>query len=115
MLAALRHPDMILLLIIFALVFFCNQIVNVHIVNYATDIGIAPLVAATFISVIGVVSIAGRLTMGIWSDRISVHNSLIICCALMVAALVFLVFTQALWEFYLFAVIFGFCYGGEVP
>jgi MFS family permease len=115
MATAARNPNMMLLLVIFALVFFCNQIVNVHIVNYATDIGIAPLIAATFISVIGVVSIAGRLTMGVWSDRISIHNSLIICCAILVVSLVFLVFTEALWTFYLFAIIFGFCYGGEVP
>ena len=31
------------------------------------------------------------------------------------ATLIFLIFAQEMWMFYLFAIIFGFAYGGEVP
>jgi predicted MFS family arabinose efflux permease len=82
--------------------------VMVHLVNYATDIGIASLIAATFISIIGVGGFIGRLSMGTVSDRIGSHNALIICCTILTVTLVFLIFTSELWMFYLFAIVFGF-------
>jgi MFS family permease len=113
--AAVRSPRMIILNSIFALLIFCTQMVIVHLVNYATDTGITPLVAASFVSLIGVSSIGGRMVMGAGADRIGLHNSLILCCVLVIIALVGLLFTRAVWSFYLFAVVFGFAYGGEVP
>jgi MFS family permease len=112
---ALRNPQMLLVLIVYALFFFCAQTVTVHLVNYATDLGIDPLVAATLISIIGVVSIAGRLSMGLGSDRINLNNMLILSCALLTVSLITLIFIRSLWAFYVFAAVFGFAYGGEVP
>jgi MFS family permease len=94
---------------------FCLQMVMVHLVNYATDIGITPLVAATFISVIGVGSVTGRVAMGAISDRLGSHNALLICCLILASTLILLIFARSPWTFYLFAVTFGFAYGGEVP
>jgi MFS family permease len=112
---ALRSPQMLLVLVIYALFFFCAQTVTVHLVNYATDLGIDPLIAATLISIIGVVSIAGRLSMGMGSDRINLNNMLILSCALLTVSLITLIFIRSLWAFYVFATVFGFAYGGEVP
>ena len=112
--AVRRKPLWMLVAIFF---FFCLslQIVMVHLVNYATDLGIDSLVAATFLSVLGFTSVLGRLVMGAASDRIGSHNAMVICCAVMVASLVLLMFTREIWMFYLFATVFGFAYGGEVP
>ena len=77
--------------------------------------GIASLIAATFISIIGIGSFIGRLLMGTASDRIGANNALLICCIIMLSTLVFLIFTRELWMFYLFAIVFGLAYGGEVP
>ena len=112
---AIVNPRMILVIMIFCLIFFCTQMVMVHLVNYATDLGIDPLVAASLVSIIGVVSIAGRLVMGSGSDRLGMHNIMIMVCALIFVSLVCLIFTSQLWAFYFFAVFFGFAYGGEVP
>ena len=112
---AIRSPQMIILLLIFALLIFSNQLVLVHLVNYATDTGITPLMAATLVSIIGIVSIAGRLSMGIGADRIGIYNTLILCSVLLTVSIACLVFTRSLWAFYVVAVIFGFSYGGEVP
>jgi predicted MFS family arabinose efflux permease len=87
----------------------------VHLVSYATDAGISPLLAATFISVIGGVSIAGRLLTGAGADKTGIYNTLIFTRVFLVASFIFLLFTRPVWSFYLFAVIFGFCYGGEIP
>jgi MFS family permease len=106
---------MILLLGAFLLFFFGNQVIMVHLVNYATDMGITPLVAATFISVIGAVSIAGRLSTGAGADRIGMYNTLILTHLFLAISFVLLIFTRSLWSFYLFTVVFGFTYGAEVP
>ena len=94
---------------------FCVQVIMVHLVNYATDIGVAPLVAATMVSAIGISSIVGRLSMGAASDRIGSNNALIICCLVLPISLFWLVFTRQIWMFYIFAIFFGLAYGGEVP
>ena len=112
---AARHRPLWMLFAIFFLFNFCLQVVMVHLVNYATDIGITSLIAATFISIIGVGSFVGRLLMGTASDRIGGNNALLICCTILTAALVFFIFAGELWTFYLFAIVFGFAYGGEVP
>jgi len=112
---AVHNPRMIIMITVFMFVFFCTQIVIVHLYNFATDIGINPMVAASFVSIIGIISIGGRLSMGIGADRIGIYNTLIFCCALLSVSLVCLIFTRELWAFYLFAVLFGFAYGGEVP
>lgn len=114
-LEALRDSRMILIMAAFLLFFFGIQIIMVHLVNYATDIGINPLVAATFISVIGAVSIASRLLIGAGTDKIGIHNSLIFTRVFLVISFICLIFIKALWSFYLFAVIFSMPYGGEIP
>jgi MFS family permease len=112
---AVRDPRMILLWASFLLFFFGIQIVMVHLVNYATDQGISPLVAATFISVIGAVSIIGRLATGTGSDKFGIHNTLILTRVFLAISLVWLIFTRSLLSFYVFTVLFSLAYGGEVP
>jgi MFS family permease len=112
---AVRSPKMALLILVFGCIFFCVQIIIVHLYNYATDIGINPLIAASLVATIGVLSIAGRLIMGVGADKLGNFNILIICCILLIASFVCLIFANSLWQLYIFAVIFGFAYGGEVP
>jgi MFS family permease len=112
---ALRNLPMLLLQGVFLLLFFCIQLIMVHLVNFATDTGITPLVAATFISLIGAVSILGRLAAGFTADRAGINNTLIFTCFFVLVSFILLLFTRSLWTFYLFAIIFGFTYGSEVP
>ncbi len=111
---AIKDARFWLVMAIFLLFLFGTQIVLVHIVNYATDVGIDPLVAATFVSVIGAVSIAGRLSTGVITEKIGLYKSLAAICAFLTLSFVLLLFTRSVWSFYVFAVIFGITYGGEV-
>ena len=113
--AAVRTRPLWLLSFAFLLFSFCLQMIMVHLVNYATDLGITPLVAATLLSVVGIGSMLGRLAMGAASDRIGSSNALAICCLVLSISILWLVFTKELWMFYIFAIVFGFAYGGEVP
>ena len=111
----IKDSRMILFMGALLLFFLSIQIVMVHLVSYATDAGISPLLAATFISVIGAVSIAGRLLTGAGADKTGIYNTLIFTRVFLAVSFIFLLFTKPVWSFYLFAVIFGFSYGGEIP
>jgi MFS family permease len=111
---ALKDIRFWLIILCFLFFLFGTQIVLVHLVNYATDVGIDPLVAATFISVVGAVSIVGRLTTGITSEKIGFYKNLAIICVFLGISFVMLLFTRSAWAFYIFSVIFGIAYGGEV-
>jgi MFS family permease len=87
-------------------------IIMVHVVPFATGTGISDMKAAVILSIIGGASLAGRIIMGFVSDRLRVKPSAVLCLSLMTAALVWLQFAPGLWQLYLFAVVFGFGYGG---
>jgi predicted MFS family arabinose efflux permease len=112
---AIRTLPLWLVMLLYLLVNVCVQVVLVHIVNYATDLGYTPLVAATILSVIGIGGVLGRLAMGSISDRTGTVNAVIITTALLAVSMILLVFSRQLWLLYLFAVLFSFAYGGEVP
>ena len=83
-----------------------------HIVPHTTDIGIPDITAASILSIIGGTSIVGRIGIGSASDKIGNKLSLIISFVLLSAVFFWLLIAKELWMLYLFAVIFGFTYGG---
>lgn len=96
--------------------FFCFGFnlytVMVHIVAHAIELGIPALNAASIIAVIGGVNAAGRVGIGSAGDRIGNIRCLIISFVLMTTALFLLTVAAEMWQFYLFAFIFGLGYGG---
>ncbi len=88
------------------------QAIMVHIVIHATELEISAASAANILAIIGGVSIAGRIIMGSAGDRIGNKLAITVCFILMSVALLWLLVTKELWMFYLFAVVFGFAYGG---
>jgi MFS transporter, OFA family, oxalate/formate antiporter len=111
---AVTNRIFIAIMVAYALFAFSVQIILIHLVNYATDTGISPLVATTFVSVIGIVSIAGRLSSGVIAEKIGAHETLMLARGLLVIAFVCLMLIKSLWGFYLFAALFGIAFGGEV-
>jgi OFA family oxalate/formate antiporter-like MFS transporter len=94
----------------------CVQMVMINIVYHAIKgPGILEGVAATFLSVIGISSIIGRLAMGTVSDRLGGKRTLVICLALQALAMFWLLKATDILMLYLFAAVFGFAYGGCVP
>lgn len=91
---------------------FCLHSVMVHIVPHATEFGIAATTAASIISLIGMLNIAGKLIIGSTSDRLGVKPSLIASLVLLFVAFFWLQFATELWMFYLFAALFALAYGG---
>lgn len=93
-------------------IFFCLLTVMIHIVPHATDLGVAPAVAATILSTIGGASIAGRLTIGMLADRLGGRRSLAVCFLILLSSFGLLQFAESTWMLFLFALVYGFAHGG---
>jgi MFS family permease len=73
------------------------------------------MTAATLLSVIAGVSLAGRIAGGISSDRVGTKPVFIFCLLLQGAMMLWLMKATSVWMLYLFAAIWGFGYGGWAP
>lgn len=93
-------------------VWFVTQSTMVHVAPHGVDAGLSLAQAASILSIIGGVSIVGRLMMGNASDRIGIKEALLICYGILLAAVIILQFTDAPWLLYLFAPVYGFAHGG---
>ncbi len=109
---AVKMPQLWLCCLSYFCVIFGAMTVLVHIVPHATDIGMAGTSAAAVVSIIGAVSIAGRLTMGTTSDRIGSRRTFLLCFAVLIAALLWLQIASTGWMLFAFAVAYGFAHGG---
>ena len=97
---------------IYFLFSFSFLMVTTHIVPHATDLGMTGPRAALILTLIGVTNTLGRLVMGGVSDRIGRKLSAGICAMLQFAALIFLAWSNEPWMFFLFAIGYGFGFGG---
>jgi len=91
---------------------FSLETIFVHLVPYATDLGISARSAANILAISGGVSIFGGVIIGNIADRTGTRPALIITSILFVGALIWLVVAKELRMLYLLAAIFGFGYGG---
>lgn len=94
---------------------FAHQLIVTHLVPHATDKGFSPTTAATFMAVLGVANMVGKLTMGSMSDYIGRKRSMLISFSLAVAMLLWLIRIDQMWAFYVFGALYGFAYGGWMP
>ena len=88
------------------------HLIMTHAIPHAIDLGISPIDAAVILSVLGGAVILGRISGGRVSDVIGRKAPSITCALLQFGALIWLVWIQDLWMFYLFAAVFGFTWGG---
>jgi len=92
-------------------ILFCLMTIIVHIVPHATDLGFPPATAAGVLSMIGGVSILGRIGMGTAIDGIGGKRSLIICFMVLTCGLMGIRMAGQVWSLFLFAAIYGFAHG----
>ncbi|HSR10228.1 MAG TPA: MFS transporter [Thermodesulfobacteriota bacterium] len=100
------RPFWMINLISFCDLFLINVLV-VHIVIHAIDMGIPATAAATVFSLAAGMSIVGRLIMGTVADRIGNRRALLVCLSASVSAFVILLFARSLPMLYVFSVCYG--------
>jgi MFS family permease len=93
-------------------ILFCLMSIMLHIAPHARDIGVSATRAATVLSTIGGVSMAGRFITGIAIDRFGSKKAMIFCFILLIAGLLWLQMAKELRLLYVFAVIYGMTHGG---
>ncbi len=89
------------------------HLIFVHIVPYAVDMGISPMDASFILSLIGVANVLGRLVLGRLSDTVGRKSLGIISALIQAGALLWLMWARHLWMLYVFAIPFGFTFGGS--
>ena len=109
---AARIRQFWMLCAMYLLITFSVQIVIVHLVQHAIDLGITPVKAASIFAVVGGVSIVGRFIMGSAGDKIGTRLAQVICFSFFSVAFSWLLSARELWMFYLFAALYGFAHGG---
>lgn len=107
---ALHTPAFWLLSVIWLLTGIPILLAVVHIIPYATDMGIDRVAAATVMTFVGISNIVGRIFFGNIADRIGSKPTLIICLAIETVALLVLMGAKNLWGLYAGALLLGGAY-----
>jgi len=84
----------------------------VHIVSYGRDIGLSDGSGALAVSIIGLMSLIGGLTLGVMSDSYGRKPAIIVAYALQVMAFIAFLNADTAVSIYLAAALFGSYYGG---
>ena len=91
-----------------------HAIVIWHIVFFATEQGLSLAAAAWIVTIYTMASVSSRLFIPILADRFGAKATMILPYALQGVTVIMLFWAQSAWEFYLFAVLFGIGFGGEM-
>jgi OFA family oxalate/formate antiporter-like MFS transporter len=103
--------------VVYLTAIFCygaEQMLVVHLVPYCATRGIAAAQASLGLSCLGIGTVAGRIGMGWFSDRIGRVRTLMICCALQLVATFALLAVNGSGLLYGMTLLVGFAYGGWV-
>ncbi|MDP6101050.1 MAG: MFS transporter [Dehalococcoidia bacterium] len=88
---------------------------SVHIVPYATDQGVSRAATAGAVGLLGILSVAGRLTMGVAADRLGWKRSFILANYASAVAVMALLAIRTPATLYLTVGAYGFFYGTRMP
>ena len=110
--SAIRTRQFRTLCLVYVLVTTVAEVVMMHAVPHAIDLGITSTAAAGMLSLIGGTSIVARFTIGVLVDRLGSKKALLLCFIPQLSALVCLQFADSLSALYVFAVLYGLSHGG---
>ncbi len=90
---------------------FCFASLQLHIVPYATDLGISATGAATILAFMGAITIIGQIGWGSIGDKIGYKKAFLIGMVFVVLAVLTVLLARELWVFLVFAVFLGLAFG----
>ena len=91
-----------------------HAIVLVYLVAIAEGEGVSPGLAAGAFVTMSVTSTVTRFAVPVLADHLGSKGVMAVCFMLQTLPIVLLFFSTELWQFYLFAVLFGIGFGGEM-
>ena len=91
-----------------------HAIVLVYLVAIAEAEGVSPGLAAGAFVTLSVTSTVTRFAVPVMADRVGSKGVMAVCFSLQTLPIVLLFFATDVWHFYLFSVLFGIGFGGEM-
>lgn len=91
-----------------------HAIVILHVVFFAKTQGMSLGAASVIVTIYSLASVGSRLMVPILADRIGAKGVMAFFYLIQGAAVLMLFWTTEAWQFYLFAVVFGIGFGGEM-
>ncbi len=86
--------------------------IPLHIVVHGMDMGMSATIAATLLSVTGAASVAGRLSIGAFADRIGGKRAFVLCFLPLIASLLAFLAIGTPWPLFAAVAVYGFAHGG---
>lgn len=108
----LRHEGFWTLSMINFFCCVCHSIPLVHTVGFALSSGLSAFAASWVLAIMGLTSVVGRIFWGFFADRHGARLTLMVTLFMQGAFMLWLVNTQDPIIFFLYAVVWGFGYGG---
>ena len=108
--SALRAKAFWVIFLIYMVGCACHQMVIIHIVAAANDIGVTLEAAAIILTLAGVTNTLGRLTLGGLASKIGDRVVLTLCLATQALVLFFVAGASELYVFYIVVPLYGFVY-----
>ncbi len=108
----LRHQGFWILSLINFFCGVCHSIPVVHTVVFAQSAGLSAFASSWVLGIMGISSVVGRIFWGIFADRHDARFTLMLTLFMQAAFVLWLVNTQDPVIFFLYALVWGFGYGG---
>jgi len=86
--------------------------IPLHIAVHGMDLGMTQGTAAGLLSFLGAASVAGRLGIGMFADKLGGRTAYLLCFLPMIAALTMLIFAEAHWMIFALIILYGVAHGG---
>ena len=90
----------------------CHSIPLVHVVGFALNAGLSAFAASWVLATMSISSVVGRIYWGIFADRYGARFALMLTLFMQGALILWLVNAQDPVIFFLYALVWGFGYGG---
>jgi MFS family permease len=90
----------------------CHSIPLVHVVGFALSAGLSPFASSWVLAIMSISSVIGRIYWGVFADRHGSRFALTLTLFMQGALILWLVNTQDPVLFFLYAIVWGFGYGG---
>ncbi len=111
--AIARSPSFVLVFVGWVAIYTTMYIIFVHLVVYASDIGLSRAAGATALAVIGGANAIGRVGIGYVSDYVGRVRVFAGCSAIMGVSTLTLPVIETTVALFAFALVFGLAYGGN--
>ena len=109
---ARRTKNFLIMCCVQFLFFATLMTIPLHIAVHGMDLGMSQTTAATLLSFLGAASVAGRLGIGMFADKLGGRTAYLLCFLPMIAALTLLIFVEVHWMIFALIILYGAAHGG---